>query len=234
MFGKMVLVGAVMAGAYALFVFDPSVPTGTGARVNNIGLMQDRQNLLIASCAAAFVGCILMVFGGRAGTLNRSSFGYTPGSSTEYGNRLTGTLDSEQLKPLEAFRDALIRDDAIVVRQMLTDGVVRAYQELPTGRGFLQFAVKINAVNCIPLLLASGADVNQRDSMGKTALDFSDEATLEVQTSLSPPPPVPAIYAGAQSEKAGITSQLEQLASLHAKGILTIEEFALAKGRVLA
>lgn len=232
-FGKVILVGAAIVGGYALFVFDPSVATNMGGRVNNLGLMQDRQNLLIASCAAAVIGCIMMVFSGRVGEANHSSSGHTQGSNANYRHQPTSVMEVEQLKARETFSDALKNDNVIVVRQMLADGAVRAYQELPTGRGFLQFAIKTNAVKCIPLLLAAGADAKQRDSTGKTSLDFYEEASSEVQALLVPLPPDEPRQADLEVNKAGIASQLEQLASLHAQGILTAEEFALAKVRVL-
>lgn len=138
--GTIVLIGAALVGGYALFVFDPSVATAGGGRVNNLGLMQDRQNILIASCAAAVVGCILMVFAGRPEQgASSTANGVRPGADGR--SRAAEALEPEKLLAVENFRDALKRDDAVAVRKMLNDLTVRAYHERPTGRGFLQYAV---------------------------------------------------------------------------------------------
>jgi hypothetical protein len=49
----------VIGALIALFM-DVSVETGMGGRVNNIGLMADRQNYLISAALAVIVGVILI------------------------------------------------------------------------------------------------------------------------------------------------------------------------------
>ena len=61
---------AICGGAFALFALnlDTSVssgPYGVG-RVNNMGLMADRQNYLMISIGAVIVGVLMMLFGKRA------------------------------------------------------------------------------------------------------------------------------------------------------------------------
>lgn len=56
------MLAGVLAAGYALLVFDPSlVSSFEGRRINNLGLMQDRQNVLIAGCVSAIIGIILIV-----------------------------------------------------------------------------------------------------------------------------------------------------------------------------
>jgi hypothetical protein len=64
-FGIICMLAGFGVAAYALFIFDASVSTAIG-RLNNIGLLQDRQNLLIASCAVSIVGAILIAIGSRS------------------------------------------------------------------------------------------------------------------------------------------------------------------------
>lgn len=54
-----------MIGAVASMVMDVSVATSGGMRVNNIGLMADRQNYLIISGFIAIAGLLLALFGDR-------------------------------------------------------------------------------------------------------------------------------------------------------------------------
>jgi hypothetical protein len=48
-------------GALAVFMMDVSVSDGSGGRINNIGLIADRQNYLIAAALAVIVGLIMIV-----------------------------------------------------------------------------------------------------------------------------------------------------------------------------
>jgi len=57
------LVGIVTAG-YFFFGFDPSVESGMG-RVNNLGLMADRQNGIIVGIGLGVVGAIMLAIGAR-------------------------------------------------------------------------------------------------------------------------------------------------------------------------
>jgi len=220
------MVGAACFGAYALFVFDPSVPVPGGQRVNNLGLLQHRQNLLIASCVVALIGCILAVFSGSQGTPFTDDVALA-------SRRQPMDAATEKLMASEELRDAVKIDDAIAVRKVLDHRIVRPYDELPTGRGFLQYAVSMDALKCIPLLLQAGAAPDQRDSTGKTALDLAEQASTEVLALLSRRTRAP-LTPSDQATAPAVAAQLEQLTSLHAQGILTSEEFMAAKGRVMA
>jgi hypothetical protein len=56
--GWIVFAVATFIAVYALMFFDTSVDAGS-SRVHNIGLMQDRQNLLIFGCIAALAGLLM-------------------------------------------------------------------------------------------------------------------------------------------------------------------------------
>lgn len=61
--GLFLLVCGLIAAVYFFAIFDTSVPTSMGFRVNNIGLMQDRQNGIIFGFGAAIAGGVLMYIG---------------------------------------------------------------------------------------------------------------------------------------------------------------------------
>jgi zinc-ribbon domain len=77
--GALLFLGGVAFAIYYFAYFDTSVPVPTaeifgqtigGGRVNNIGLMQDRQNGLIFSSVAALAGLLLVMMADR---INRPS-----------------------------------------------------------------------------------------------------------------------------------------------------------------
>ncbi|CDH26355.1 hypothetical protein [Xenorhabdus bovienii] len=70
-FGIFLLVIGVLA-VFASFNMDVSVATGYGGRVNNIGLVAQRENLLLISCFVVLCGLLLAIFGGKK-TLNGDS-----------------------------------------------------------------------------------------------------------------------------------------------------------------
>ena len=53
----------LLGAFYFVLMFDTSVPTEAGGRVNNIGLIADRQNGLIFSLGLAIIGTLLVVGG---------------------------------------------------------------------------------------------------------------------------------------------------------------------------
>ena len=61
--GVLVFLGGLLAAVYYWHFFDPSVRTSTGERVNNIGLLQDRQNGLIVSVFLSAIGFAAIVLG---------------------------------------------------------------------------------------------------------------------------------------------------------------------------
>ena len=57
--GQIVFVISAVLLAYFLFFFDTSVSVGSGYRVNNLGLMQDKQNYIIFSSVLLLIGIFL-------------------------------------------------------------------------------------------------------------------------------------------------------------------------------
>jgi hypothetical protein len=74
-FGILGLIAAMALGFFAL-TMDVSVPTGTGGaygfseRVNNLGLMQDRQNYLIIAAVFGLAGLVFIGFSLSVGGKN--------------------------------------------------------------------------------------------------------------------------------------------------------------------
>lgn len=60
--GGLMIVGGVLGAIYFLLIFDSSVPLPMGGRVNNLGLMADRQNGLIFSFGVALLGVAIEFF----------------------------------------------------------------------------------------------------------------------------------------------------------------------------
>lgn len=72
--GVLLLVLGICGAVYFGFFFDTSVSVPTtnfmgqsfgGGRINNLGLMQDRQNFLMLSCAVSIIGVLLSLFGSK-------------------------------------------------------------------------------------------------------------------------------------------------------------------------
>lgn len=64
----------LVAGSYMLFKwlqFDTSVETEFG-RVNNLGLMDEKQSLLIFTCVSGVVGLISLIGGEILGKMNKA------------------------------------------------------------------------------------------------------------------------------------------------------------------
>lgn len=63
-FGALLLIVGLAIAAYFFLAFDTSVESGAG-RVNNLGLMADRQNGIIVGIGLGVVGTIMLAFGSR-------------------------------------------------------------------------------------------------------------------------------------------------------------------------
>jgi hypothetical protein len=60
----LLLLGGLAVSAYFFLAFDTSVESGMG-RINNLGLMADRQNGIILGIGLSVVGTIMLVIGAR-------------------------------------------------------------------------------------------------------------------------------------------------------------------------
>ena len=65
LFGSLLFAGALIALALG-FTYDTSVATGLGSRVHNIGLMNERQNIIIIGSAMLVAGALLLALSGRS------------------------------------------------------------------------------------------------------------------------------------------------------------------------
>ena len=57
--GQIISIISSLLLIYFLFFFDTSVSAGSGYRVNNLGLMQDKQNFIIFSSVVLLIGVFL-------------------------------------------------------------------------------------------------------------------------------------------------------------------------------
>lgn len=74
--GVLLCVVAVVALVVG-FAFDTSVATGLGGRVHNIGLMNEKQNIIIAGGAMLVAGALLLALSGRGqGSVTAGTPGY--------------------------------------------------------------------------------------------------------------------------------------------------------------
>ncbi len=58
--GKILIVVALLIGAYAMFIMNVSVDSGLPERVNNFGLMSDKQNYLFIAGILFLSGIVLV------------------------------------------------------------------------------------------------------------------------------------------------------------------------------
>ena len=77
-----------------------------------------------------------------------------------------------------------------------------------------------------------GAQQDQYNQQAAAAYDATQQAPPPPQYAPPPPPPAP-VAAPAAPAGSDATADLERLASLHASGALTDEEFAAAKAKAL-
>ncbi|MEQ5741872.1 hypothetical protein [Providencia alcalifaciens] len=61
-------------GAIASFAMDVTVATGYGGRVNNIGLMTDKQNYILISCFIILCGLLVTIFGKKSSVTKKCPF----------------------------------------------------------------------------------------------------------------------------------------------------------------
>jgi hypothetical protein len=231
-FGAVMTLAGILLAGFAFFVFDPSIET-SGGRVNNIGLLQTQQNMLIVGCVVGAIGALLAAFGGL-------------GNGGKV--RPAGKVAPEDLSVRQrTFLDAIRYSKVPLAKSMLELGHVRADDKLPGDHDWLQLAVKLKARTIIPVLLEFGASPSRPDSVGKTAIKIADElgdAELSAQLRCVAEGMANVSYAsahtlGPEQSGAGPSSdderltRLSKLAELRDRGALTAEEFAAEKRRLL-
>jgi hypothetical protein len=215
------LVVGVLLGGYSLLFFDTSVVTPMGHRVNNLGLMQDRQNLLIAGGVMAVIGAVLTALG-----------------------------RSRPLQDDEQFEKALSRADLGHMALLLDSGKVSPDGLAPNSKsGWLRLTMVSGGLPQAKLLLEKGADPAKPDGFGSSPLEtlkrnprsfgaagpqfvalFEEhlEKPRQGSESAARDSDLPAL-----PPSSNVLEQLKELATLREHGTLSDEEFALAKARVL-
>lgn len=213
--GAFVLLAAAGIGAYALFFFDTTVSTGYG-RVHNLGLLQDRQNLLIAAGAAACIGALMLIF---------------------------GPSDSES--PQARFSRAIDVGDLQLLSRMIDSGEIDPNGRAPGAMGsWIRYAVLAEAAQVCELLLRKGANPDLPDGFEWTVSEYVKEsgsdttASKQIRALFEQRPPLdpPRTASGHSPEEdspRSIVSQLAELTRLKEAGALTDEEFEKAKRHVL-
>ncbi len=235
----MLVVGGLVAG-FAVFLFDPSVESGFGGgRINNLGLMQDRQNYLIFGCALAIVGSILAVMGARqnvAGGHPAPAFPANGGSSPVAAD----AADTE-----DEFLAAIKREDVARMHQLLDGGGIKAYGENRHGRSWLVSAIAHDSLESTKLLLERGASATRPDSQKSLPIEVArrgGRVELIAMVASYMKPSAPKVPLSPQvvprpspplAKPLTLPDQLDRLVALRESGMLTSDEFEKAKGRIL-
>ena len=69
----MIALAIGIVGLLASLNMDTSVATGLGGRVINIGLLNDKQNLLVVFAVVSVIGALFLVFGGKEQASSKSA-----------------------------------------------------------------------------------------------------------------------------------------------------------------
>jgi hypothetical protein len=183
--------------------------------------MQDRQNMLIAACAAAVIGAILAVMG----------------------------RDTGPASPEDQFEKVIASCDLDVMTRMLDAGEIDPNGRGPGGMAcWLRVAMNRGALVQSELLLKKGADPLKVDGFGTSPLAYIQKHEAELGGSakemkaLFEHPPTRDVRAIAEAQPSSVVPtgvpnvahQLAELCRLKEQGHLTQDEFERAKGRVLA
>lgn len=197
------VVGA-LAGVYALFLFDPSVETSVG-RVNNIGLLSTRQNILIAGCAVAVVAILLLLLG-------------KPDSPE---NRFSTAIEHSDLAAIKLMLESKVVD----VNGVNQNG--RGWLQhavLLENRAIIDLLLQYGAD-------PKKADRFQRTSIEST----ESKSLLELFSSYEKGQPSAIVKQLPEDDLTSndLVSQLSGLAKLRGSGALSDDEFQAAKRRIL-
>ena len=181
--------------------------------------MQDRQNLLIAMCAMGIAGLLLFLFARKE-----------PAPSPVIPDTPAAGYSDEA----DQFRRAIEKGDTVTMRQLLDGGVVKAYGEMSTGRGWLQYAVQRGHIDACALLIEKGASPTHADGVSSVAIDLAKRSGDPELIALMSSPAAPVGNSGdAPATSDNLLGQLERLAALRTSGHLNETEFAAAKSRLL-
>lgn len=148
-FGILLCLVAVVALIFG-FTYDTSVSTGLGNRVHNIGLMNDKQNIIIVGGAMLVAGTLLLALSTRATTqitLGTEGFRQCPSCAEMVKNEAKVCRYCQQALPslseLRAKEEAE-RQQLAEVKQLQGEAARQAEEQLPKG-------ICPNCKNTIPL-----------------------------------------------------------------------------------
>lgn len=137
-FGILLCLGAVLALIFGL-TYDTSVSTGLGGRVHNIGLMNDRQNIIIVGGAMLVAGALLLALSTRAAAqIAQGTEGYRqcPSCAEMVKNEATVCRycqrDLPSLSELRAKEEA-DRQKLAELKQLQGEAARQAEERLPKG-----------------------------------------------------------------------------------------------------
>jgi len=224
--GYLLLLAGAAIGFYALMIFKISY-----GDVVNLGLLSDRQNLLIVAGCVAVVGALFAVLGSSSAE---------PSDPVERAYR-----------DFKRFYAAMESGDVGVMEQMLKDGAATPNGQSKEGLCWLRLCVMADAEVACNLLISWGADVNLADGSGLSPIAYVNKYMDRLGKSA---PKFLTIFESALRSKAlfasgelsqtaaaqpngtakNVPEQLAELARLHREGHLSNDQFEVAKNRVLA
>ena len=162
--GKLLLVVAAILVIYAVLIFDPSVSTEYG-RVSNLQRLSWQQNSTIVGVGLGIIGALLLIFGPEK-----------PAPEQNYDGRTKHYYhaDDATLAVGEQFAEAIRDDDLATMKRLLSNRSVSAHGRNQNGRGWLQYATAVGSVQAVETLLEHGASPQDKDDLGKTALEHAE------------------------------------------------------------
>jgi hypothetical protein len=143
-FGIFLALGGAAVALYSLFILDPSIST-THGRIVNVGLLNQKQNLLIAGGVVAIIGVLIALLAPTHGAQ----------------------------RPEGRFQRALEQGDLSTMAQMIDTGLIDPNGRDTEGSNcWLRLAARQNAIPQFGLLLQKGADPRRPDGYDRSILDF--------------------------------------------------------------
>lgn len=235
-FGWLLLTAGALLAIYSLAVFDPSVASPGGMRVNNLGLLQDKQNMLIAGSVVVVIGVLMVLLGQQSnGPSQRTA---------------ASTND-----PVQQLRAAIRDNDMPCVLALLSTGKVSPGSvESGKASSLLSYAAQLERLQAVELLLRYGADPTAVDGTGLSPLQAMVNRTPPKGTQaraildlMRKPPALEQPVAsqapvaneaaadqGLSPAGAALMHHLERLAQMRTTGLLSPEEYTAAKAKLLA
>ena len=137
-FGILLCLGAVFALIFGL-TYDTSVSTGLGGRVHNIGLMNDKQNIIIVGGAMLVAGALLLALSTRAPVqIAHGTAGYRQCPSCAEMVKSEATVCRYCQRDLPSISELRAREEAdrqklIELKELEGEAARQAEERLPRG-----------------------------------------------------------------------------------------------------